>query len=155
LFSTKKKIGERFYGYPFVEAFHNEPARIEHRLTAGLGIGYYLVQTEKMELTFDGGTAYLFEKLTDEEEDDYMTFYLGIFHKLAMTETSRIWEGFKIFPKIEELGDYMIKAEAGIETDISSAFSLRFVVQDNYDTDPPEGADDNDLSVVGSLVFKI
>ena len=151
----KKKFTERFYGYPFVEALHNEPAQIEHRLTAGLGVGYHLIQTENTDLTLDGGSAYIFEKITDEEEDDYMTFYLGVFHKLALTETSRIWEAFKIFPKMEELSDYLIKAEAGIETDISSAFSLRFVVQDNYDTDPPDGAEENDLSVIGSLVFKI
>ncbi len=106
-------------------------------------------------MTLEGGPAYLFENLTNEEEDDYMTLYLGIFHKLALAETSRIWEGFKIFPKMEDLNDYMIKAEVGIETDISSAFSLKVVVQDNYDADPSEGVDENDLSVIGSLVFKI
>jgi putative salt-induced outer membrane protein YdiY len=48
-----------------------------------------------------------------------------------------------------------MNAEAGIEAAINTSLSLRFVVQDRYDSQVPADRKENDLAVISSLVYKL
>jgi len=151
----EKRIGERYVAYPFIEMKHNELAQIELRMMTGFGGGYYFIENEQAEFLAVTGAAYIREDLTTDESDDYGVFFIGLSHKLALSETSRISESVDYLPKIEDMGDYRIKAAANIETDIWSNISLKFTVTDEYDSEPPEGVEENDLSLSTSLVFTL
>ena len=127
---------------------------IELRTTAGGGIGYDIIKTEQTLLSFDVGSAYVIEKSTEDEEDEYTNAHARIFHKYELSDSSRIWEECKFITRTDDTADYRIETEAGIETDISSGFSLKLVVEDYYDSEPLEDVEKNDLSISAFLVFK-
>lgn len=150
----KKMLGERWFIYPFAEVFHDDPAYIELRTTAGGAIGYDLIKTEHALLSFDVGSAYVIEKSTEGEEDEYANVHLRMFHKYEFSETARIWEECKFIAKTDDVSDHLIEAEAGVETDISSGFSLKLVAENRYDSDPIEDVEKNDFSISAFVVFK-
>lgn len=150
----KKMLSERWYVYPFAEAFHDEPALIEIRTTTGGGIGFDIINTEQTLLSFDVGAAYVFERSTEGLEDEYTNGHARIFHRYALTDTARMWQECKFIARTEDVADYRIEAEAGIETDISSGLSLKLVAEDEYDAEPLADAEKNDISISAFLVFK-
>ena len=117
-------------------------------------MGYDIIQTKKTLLSFDLGAAYVSEQSTDGLEDEYTNGHARIFHKYALSDTSRIWEECKFIARTEDVADYRIEAEAGIETDIRSGFSLKLVAENEYDAEPLAEAEKNDLSISAFLVFK-
>ena len=56
---------------------------------------------------------------------------------------------------MKDTSDYRLKMKADIETDIWSNISLKFTVKDEYDSEPPDGLDENNLSLSTALVFTL
>ncbi|XCN74112.1 MAG: DUF481 domain-containing protein [Candidatus Electrothrix aestuarii] len=150
----EKRMG-RYIVYPFIQLSHNEITQIEMRLMTGVGGGYYFIENDQTELSAVAGTAFVRKDMTTDETDDYGVFFFALTHKLSLSENSRISEHFEILPRIDDMGDYRLKATASIETDIWENISLKFSVKDEYDVEPAEGVDKNDLSLSTSLVFTL
>ena len=141
--------------YPFIQLDHNEMTQIELRLMTGVGAGYYFIENEQTEFSVVAGPAFIREDMTTDETDDYGVLFFAISHSLSLSERSRISEYFEILPRMDDPGDYRLKATASIETDIWKNISLKFSVTDKYDAEPPAGVDENDLSLSTSLVFTL
>ena len=151
----EKRLGERYLAYPFIQMKHNKPAQLELRLMTGFGGGYYFIENEQTKFFTVAGAAYVREELTTDVTDDYGVFFCALLHELALSDTSRMSESIEFLPKMEDIGDYRLRASASIETDIWSNISLKFTVKDEYDSEPPEGVEENDLSLSTSLVFTL
>ena len=54
-------------------------------------------------------------------------------------------------PRIDDWEQYLLDAEVGIEAAINSHMSLRFVLQDLYNSRPASGSERNDLMVIGAV----
>ena len=49
----------------------------------------------------------------------------------------------------------LINAEIGTEAKLTDNMSLRLVLSDKYDSEPADGIDENDLSLVASVSMKM
>ncbi|MGB5687071.1 MAG: DUF481 domain-containing protein, partial [Candidatus Electrothrix sp.] len=154
-FTMYEKRIDRYIAYPFIELKHDKMNEIELRIMTGFGGGYYFIENEQTEFSIVTGPAYIREDLTTDESDEYGVFFIGLLHKLALSETFRISESVDFLPKMKDTSDYRLKMRADIETDIWSNISLKFTVKDEYDSEPPDGLDENNLSLSTSLVFTL
>jgi putative salt-induced outer membrane protein YdiY len=103
----------------------------------------------------EAGLAYVYEKMEDISGDGNASARLAARHDQKLSDSSKLWLSAEYIPSFEDSGIYLMNAEAGIEAAINTSLSLRFVVQDRYDSQVPADRKENDLAVISSLVYKL
>lgn len=154
LANYKRKFG-RIYGYSDDNILHDDLGGIDYRMTLGVGGGGYVIEGDNSKLGTEMGVAYIREELADNTENDGIFMRFAARHDHQFSDTARIWESVEYLPNTEDFGDYLVNAEAGAEAALNSTLSLRIVLQDRYDSTPPGDNDENDLSLVSSVVYKL
>jgi len=148
---------KRKFGTPYIYSdnslLHDEIGGIDSRLTLGAGGGLYALDNDKDKLGLEAGLAYIVEEFENGEDDDGLSLRLAARHDHTFSETAKCWASLEYLPNLDDFNDYLLNAEIGTETVLNSTLSLRIVAQDRYDSEPPEGREDNDLSVIAALVY--
>jgi putative salt-induced outer membrane protein YdiY len=148
-------LSDRFYVYGRADALHDDIAEVAYRVTLGPGAGYYLIKNDKFTLSGELGPGIVFEKLFDEEDRAYWTIRFGEKFTWKINERSRFWQTLDYSPKVDEwVDDYVMTAEAGIETDITKHIALRVVAQDVYRSRPAQDREENDFRLMAGVAYK-
>ncbi len=150
--NIKRKLGAP-YLYSNNSILHDEIGGIDYRAIIGVGGGLYAVDTDKDKLGIELGLAYIYEKFESGEDDDGMSLRLAARHDHTFSETAKLWAAVEYLPATDDFADYLLNAEIGTETVLNSKLSLRVVAQDRYDNTPPDGLENNDLSLIAALVY--
>lgn len=151
--NIKRKLGTS-YLYSDNSVLHDEIGGIDYRVIVGLGGGAYVRDDDTDKLGLEAGLAYIVEEFESGENDDNLALRLAARHDHTFSETAKCWASLEYLPHLDDFGDYLLNAEIGTETVLNSTLSLRVVAQDRYDSEPPNGLEDNDLSVIAALVYK-
>lgn len=146
-------FSDRVYGYFRVDALHDDIAKVDYRVSLSPGVGYYFVKTPKVTLSGEVGPGLVFERL-DGDETTYFTLRFGEKFTWQINERARFWQMLDYSPKVDEWSDYVINAEAGIETDITKHLALRLAALDSYRSCPAPGRKENDFKFIASAVYK-
>lgn len=147
-------FSDRVFGYGDITGLRDDIADVDYRVVLSPGIGYYFLKSETLKLSGEFGPAEILEKVggvTDE------TFAFRFAERLewAISGASKIWQSVEILPAVGDFGDYLLNAEIGAEAPLADKLSLRLTVRDAYDSTPAAGREKNDLTVIGSVVYKI
>ncbi|MEO6035338.1 MAG: DUF481 domain-containing protein [Verrucomicrobiota bacterium] len=144
---------ERAYGYVRLDGLHDSIADVEYRLTLSPGVGYYFVKEENTKLSGEVGPAFIYEKQGDQTRG-YFTARLAERFEHKFNDRAKIWQSVEILPQVDNLDNYIINAEIGLETTLTAKLSLRTYLQDTYDNQPAPGRKKNDLKLVTALAYK-
>jgi putative salt-induced outer membrane protein YdiY len=144
---------ERFYGYLRGEALHDAVADVEYRVTLSPGVGYYFIKNETTRLSGEVGPGMVIEK-QGRTEKTYFTARLAEKFDHKLSDRARIWQSVEFLPQIDDLNNYIINAEVGVESAITKKLSLRVYAQDTYDREPAPGRKQNDIKLVSALAWK-
>ena len=150
--NIKRKLGVP-YIYSDNSVLHDEIGGIDYRVIIGAGGGAYALDNVKDKLGLEAGLAYIMEKFEDGTDADGLSLRLAARHDHTFTETAKCWASIEYLPEVDDLGSYLLNAELGTETVLNSTLSLRVVAQDRYDSEPPDGLDENDLALIAALVY--
>jgi putative salt-induced outer membrane protein YdiY len=142
------------YLYSDNSVLHDEIGGIDYRIIIGAGGGHYALDTDEDKLGLEAGLAYVVEEFESGADDDGVSLRLAARHDHTFSETAKCWASAEYLPSVDDFGDYLLNAEIGAETVLNSTLSLRVVAQDRYDSVPPDGLEENDLSVIAALVYK-
>ncbi len=74
--------------------------------------------------------------------------------ELKLNDRVRIWQSLEFLPQVDDLDNYILNAEAGIESALTKKLSLRTFVQDTYDNVPAPGRQKNDVKLVTAIAYK-
>lgn len=146
---------ERWYGYGRIEGLHDGVADIHYRLTLSPGAGYYFIKDKITDLSAEAGPALITQKLGDDSKT-YLTFRLGEKFHHALSDRARVWQTAEWLPQVDDLNNYIINAEVGIEADlnVTGKLALRAYVQDTYNNVPAKGRQKNDAKLVAAIAYK-
>ena len=147
----RRHLKEMFV-YSGTDVLHDRVAAVDSRIITGLGGGDYLWQSTSSHLSGEAGIGHLWED-AGGETDNYPVFRLALRHERHVGTSARLWGSVEYVPRAEDLGEYLLQAEAGIEAAISTDLHLRLVVRDRFDSHPPTGTRENDVSVVSGLTW--
>jgi len=148
--NIRKTLSEKTFALFDTSVLYDDIAEVDYRITAGPGLGYYLVKEDDLEFSVEAGAAYLWEDVAGETADYVVVrFAERITHDVS--ETCKVWQSAEFLPEAEDFSNYLLTAEAGIECAINSSVNLRLVVQDKYDSEPGDDLEQNDLTVIGGL----
>ena len=124
-----------------------------HRVSLFGGVGYKLIDDETFELSGKAGLGGTYEFGT---VDDFTPE--AVFGATAATwnisKTQSLNASVSYFPDLEELGEYRLTASADwkIKLHFYSNLALKFGIENEYDSNPEPGDDDDDFKYFGALV---
>ena len=144
---------ERLYGYMRLDALHDAIADIEYRLTLSPGAGYYFIKNESTKLSGEVGPGFIYEKQGDDSRG-YVTLRLAERFDHKVNDRVKIWQSVEILPQVDNFSNYIVNAELGVETSLTTKLSLRTYLQDTYDNEPAPGREKNDLKLVAAVAYK-
>ena len=145
---------ERFYGALRLDGQYDGIAGINYRFKVSPMVGYYLIKNDRMTLAAEAGPSLIYEKLARESAHGYWAARLagGL---VQLTATTKVWESLEYLPKVDDWSkNYLVNFEAGIDTAISKAWSLRVVFQDQYASEPATGRKQNDMRLLAGTALK-
>lgn len=152
------------YVYLDTALLHDSIADIRYRLTSGPGVGYRLVETSRLRLDGEVGATYIREELRNQprdgaaaadETDDGLAFRLAERFEYRLNAAVRFWQSAEYLPSADDLEEFLLTVEVGLESALNERSSLRTVIQDKYDSRPAFGREKNDLTVIASVVVRL
>jgi putative salt-induced outer membrane protein YdiY len=155
------------YAYVNGDILTDDIAGIDYRLTVGPGLGTLLRKDAVVEQSLEAGLAYVKEELTGEStaddgtvtevktEDDRITLRVAHGYKRDISATARVFQGIEWLPTIDDFGQFLLNAELGVESMMNDRLSLRVVAKNSHNSEPAEGKDENDLSVIAGIGYKL
>lgn len=157
--SLKHLYSDTFYSYLNLDLLFDDIAGVDSRLTAGPGVGTFIVKSEETELSVEAGAAYIREELDggdgEDVSDDIAALRLGQALTHALSDTARVWESIEYLPEFEDFDNYLLNSEIGIEADVNETLALRLVYQYRYDATPAPGREEGDSSLIAGFSYKM
>jgi putative salt-induced outer membrane protein YdiY len=146
-------FNENWFGYFRIDGLHDAIADVEYRFTFSPGLGYYFIKNDRTRLSAEVGPAFIYEKQGDDTKG-YFTARLAERFEYKFTEKSKLWQSVEFLPQVDDLDNYLINGEIGVDTPLTEKLSLRTFLQDTYDNQPAPGREKNDLKLVTALAYK-
>lgn len=144
---------ERLFGLLRVDALNDAVADVDYRLTVSPGVGYYFIKTTNTFLRAEAGPGFVFERVGGSSHS-YVTLRGAERFETKINNQVKLWQSFEILPAVDELSDFVMNAEIGLDTSLTKKLSLRTFVQDTYDSTPASGLKKNDVKLVVALAYK-
>ena len=146
---------ERFYAGLRTDFNYDGIADLSYRVTISPLLGYYLIKATNTTLAVETGPSVVFEKYQSQAEDTYLGIRFGERFEHKLSATTKIWQSASYVPQVDKWTEkYIITAEVGIDTAITKKWSLRFVLQDVYDSQPANNRKPNDLRLIAGTAYK-
>lgn len=138
------KLTERTYAALDGNVFHDRLADLSYRARGSLSLGRHFVWSDRTVLSAELGPGYVAERKGGEEEG-FLAGRAAQYLEFLVTDSLQIWQTAEFVQNLEDSAVYFVNAELGLETVLVSSLSLRFTVEDRYDSRPAEGKEANDL----------
>ena len=122
---------------------------IDYRIDLGIVAGYYLIKSKDQKLSFETGPGYVWQDQADIS-DDYMTLRFALNYEQQLAKHTKLWFSSIYTPAADDFSDYMLSAEAGIDTAINDHWAIRTAIRYQYDSTPsPDSQSDDTLLTLG------
>ncbi len=145
---------EQFFLYGGGTLEHDEVAKVDYRTMLGLGLGTFLVHRDGLRISVEGGVGYLFEQV-DGRAENYPTLRLAERVDLRLSQTAKLWQMAEYIPQSDEIDNFLISTEAGVEASINTRMSLGLVLKFRYDSTPPWGVEKGDFSLTAQVSARL
>lgn len=147
---VQHRLSERMYAAVDGNARHDQLADLSYRARGSLSLGRHFIWTERTVLSAEIGPGYVAEKKGGEKEG-FMASRAAQYLEFLITDRLQIWQSMEFVQNLEDSAVYFINAEVGLETVLVANLSLKFTVEDRYDSAPAEDKEGNDLLTTTAL----
>lgn len=127
-------------------------ADIDLRYTAGLGLGYQLIEDTTTALSVEAGLSYFNENYRSATPSkDYVAARVAYKLRHAFNDKTRLIHGVEAFPSLESPDDVYFQSTTEVQTNLSDSMigSLAWIW--DYDNTPAPGRDRSDHRVLLSV----
>jgi putative salt-induced outer membrane protein YdiY len=146
---------DRFYGALRLDGQYDGIAGVEYRFKISPMAGYYLIKNDRMTLAAEAGPSLILEHLKGQPADSHWAARAAERFEYKLTATTKVWESLEYLPKVGDWAkNYLLSFEAGIDTAITTHWSLRVVFQDMYASEPANGRKQNDIRLLAGTAYK-
>jgi len=127
-------ISKRFFWTPAYGEYYRDPFQnIRSRWTVGMGLGYTLIDTSKINWEVNGGLAYQTTKFDDVVEDepvsaDTPALVIGTLYDHELTKAIDFIFAYRFFIVNEESGTYTHHLLTGLEFELTSLLDFDFTL---------------------------
>jgi len=146
-------LNPKWYLYLNLDMLSDKFEDVNLRTTIGPGAGYQVWEEENKALSFEAGLSYTSEDRDMGEDDNWVSARLGANYMQKLFDRIIFTDQFVIYPDLEDSGEYLLRNEASVVTDIgtSLAFKLSNIWERNSDPEP--GLDQDDYTWLLGLQY--
>jgi len=140
LFGAKYRRGldRKLYWYAGATWLRNEFAGIEDRYSAGAGVGYAFVKSEKQTFVGELGADYTDETQVGGTDDQFPELRAYIAYERILSKTSKFNTDLAVFENLDDSDDYRAKSVTSLTASISTKVALKVSYTILYDHQPVE-----------------
>lgn len=137
-------LNPKWYMYLNVDMLSDEFKDINFRTSVGPGVGYQIWEEDDKALGLEAGISYTSEDRNVGEDTDWLSARIGANFLYRLFPNILFTDQFVIYPNLDETGEYTLRNEAALVTDIGAswAFRLSNIWERNSDPDPVLEQDD-------------
>lgn len=155
-------FSEKLYGGLRLDAIHDDIADVNYRFTLSPLLGYYFIKDASTTLAAEVGPSFVYEQVGGDESS-YVGARLAERFEHKFKGGARIWQTAEIIPQVDDVENFIVNFELGVEAPLSKKSSLRVVLQDAYDNQPAVASGPapgthyklkNDLKLIAGLSYK-
>ncbi len=122
------------------------------------GLGYYILQSKKMELDVRGGPGYTYEKFFHGGSLSYISGTAGLHFMYRINQAAKFTQTLTYSTSLENTSDYILTSDSSVDlalSQVARGLGLKFSYINNYDNtaDGTGGKRDNQL-LLASMAFK-
>lgn len=147
-------IADPFSAYLDASVFADEIADVDYRAMVGAGVAVDLLKSDSATIRLEVGVAPMWEKIAGDMEY-YTMGRVAETIEYSFAGGAKIWESAEYLPAFDDSDKYLANAEVGVESPLNGVLSLRFVVQDRYNSLPGEGNEKNDVCATVGIRIKL
>ena len=133
----------------------NEELGIQNRVSLGGGMGRYFVQTNKNQFSLLAGLVATTETFTgDEERTTNAEGKLSVrYLRRLLSPSTDISFRADVFPLLADLSQYRSEMDLTLRREFIDDLFFDLSVFHSYQSDPPEGAEQDDYGIVTSIGY--
>ncbi len=149
----------RVFFFGGTSASFNDPAGLDLRLSPSIGVGYQALEEESLALTVQAGGSWIRDEFADGTSEEAVHAVLSEAFSLSLSETADLQQSLTYEPKVEDLEDFLLRAEVSVSAMITDAVGLKVSFRDEFDSrpfDPAAGEtrEKNDITFVTGVTYR-
>jgi putative salt-induced outer membrane protein YdiY len=137
-------MSPKWYLYLNVDMLSDDFQDINFRTSVGPGFGYQVWDEENRALSLEAGVSYTSEDRDLGEDKNWISARLGVNFLYKLFDRVVFTDQFVIYPNLDDTGEYTLRNDAALVTDIGSnwAFRLGNIWERNSNPGPDLKKDD-------------
>ncbi|NBW40115.1 DUF481 domain-containing protein [bacterium] len=153
LLGYERKFSKDWYVNAQNEFFRDEIAAVKYREIPALIVGYYFSNEKPLILSAGLGPAYVFEHI-GELDENYAAPRFEQKCIYSFDSGAKFHETLSGFFQIDDVENYFVRVDIGIETPITDFLALHLTLTNLYDNEPAENKLRNDTRLISALGIK-
>jgi putative salt-induced outer membrane protein len=151
---VEHSLGARAFVFGQIQYLRDPFKGIDYLVSPTAGAGYRFVDTPVMQFSADTSLGVVWEKNPDVDVEASPAWTAGEKFSYKLSEGATFTQGAQGLWKLNDFGDSLYAFSVGLASTVTRRTQLKAELLDTYKTDPPEGNQSNDVSLILSLVFK-
>lgn len=144
-------LGDKLYEYVNGAAEHDAVANLDYRLTPGVGLGYQWIETSRTNINTEAGFSYVYEDYSKGDTNQFLAGRLAYHVDHMLNDRVKLLHDFEILPSLENMGECLIHADAGIRVNLKGNWFAQFTVDLKYNSQPADDAQSTDVGYLTTL----
>ena len=139
-------LSPKWYLYMNIDMLSDDFKDINLRTSVGPGAGYQIWDEEDKALNLEAGLSYTNVDRDEGEDTDWVSARLGFNFLDKLFDGVVFTDQFVIYPKLDDMGEYTLRNEAALATEIVTDVAMKFSNIWERDSDPGEGVKEDDFT---------
>lgn len=150
----------RFFFFGKAGAGFNAPAGLDLRLAPGAGVGYRVVERERLTVSVETGGEWTRDAFVDGTTDEAVRLSAAQSASWDLSETTSVVQAVTYRPEAAQLDDFLLEGRVSVATRIVEGLGLKVTFRDQYDSEPfvdPDTGEQrakNDITFVTGLTYQ-
>ena len=147
-------ITEKLYWYLQATGDKDEQARVELRATAGPGLGYQFLDTEKWKVAGELGVSYYYEEFTSGVRNEYAAARIAWDWAWTPSDVFRLVQNGQVFPSLEDQDDVYSRLDTSAQVTLTGSLIAALQWVWDWNNTPEEGLERSDNLYLITLGWK-
>lgn len=141
----KYNYAERFYTFGLGEVEGDQRSDIAWRARVGGGIGWQIIETERLKWDLEGGVTGTHEDLRGGGSHASINQLWATLVDYRLNSKVSVSQRLQFESPFDDAANFLLTSDSALTTQLWSRFSLKLNLLNVYDNDPPDGKEKNDM----------
>lgn len=147
-------LSKRWYGYGNGNFEHDQFKDIRLRTTLGLGSGYQFFETERLNLSLEGGLSYVNTDFELQEDENYPAARMAVKYDQYLFSTSiQFFHNDEVYMDVEDTSNVFLRSQTGFRFPLVSRLNATLQYDYDWDNDPSPGRVKADKTLRATLGY--